>query len=355
MSPFSFDIQIKDLGGEKSTFEGTFFNDLDENEYVWKGTQLFKGTEKVSVTKKIGIPEPTNTKGSLQVLIDLSPLAYKKEGEVDQGQDLAQSYGDRMWQKVHCISSCQTKILTMVLQISVHALDAETKQKLIGEMPELSGAEKSILHDNGDFFRLFAIHDLAERLKKLPELGDDVKKHVMFKKYWFQLMMTSYVPPQASSEPDPVVMYGWDRTKNAATLEKLQRQYLDVTMRCYETGYIAKVPLWQEFLTQPSYWFRVYAAYLESEEHINPWLLTLPSRKSDKNALTPEMEIVQWGNKLTLLKHAADRAGASDANDLDVKRTTDILNSALQTHLSYAQLVNADLASHAHEVPLPSI
>lgn len=57
------------------------------------------------------------------------------------------------------------------------------------------------------------------------------------------------------------------------------------------------------------------------------------------------MEIVQWGNKLALLKHAADRAGTSDARDLDVEKTTKILKS-------HAQLVNADLASHAYEVPL---
>lgn len=88
------------MGGEKSTFEGIFTNDLDQKEYIWKGTQLFKETE-VSVTKNIDIPVPPGTKGSLQVPINLSPLAYKQEGEVAQGQDVAQYYGDKMLQKVH--------------------------------------------------------------------------------------------------------------------------------------------------------------------------------------------------------------------------------------------------------------
>lgn len=101
LSPFSFEILIKNLGGKRSTFEGTFTNDLDQKEYIWKGTQLFKGTEKVSITKKIDISVPPGTKGSLQVLIDLSSLAYKQEGEVAQGQDVAQYYGDKMLQKVH--------------------------------------------------------------------------------------------------------------------------------------------------------------------------------------------------------------------------------------------------------------
>lgn len=165
----------------------------------------------------------------------------------------------------------------------------------------------------------------------------------MFKRHCFLQMMTSFVPPPASSgQVDPFVKYGWDRTKNAANVKTLQRQYLDITMRWYKTGYIAKAPLWQEFLTQLSYWFRTYAAYLESEQYINP------SRNNDKNALTPEIEIVQWGNKLTLLKHAADRVGTSSAKDLDVEKTTKILKS-------HAQLVNADLASHAYKIPLLDI
>ena len=136
----------------------------------------------------------------------------------------------------------------------MHVLGTETKQYLIGEIPDLSDVEKGILKDNGYFFCFFSTHALAERIKKLPEINDDVKEYLMFKRHCFLQMMTSFVPSPASpGQADPVVKYGWDRTENAVDLEKLQRQDLDITMRCYETGYIAKVPLWQEFLTQPSY------------------------------------------------------------------------------------------------------
>lgn len=231
----------------------------------------------------------------------------------------------------------------------MHALDPETKRTLVPNLPPLTNEEATILQSNEEFFRRAAIHSLAEGLKKMAEVSEESKKHIHWKFHWFQKMMTSYVKPPAGPDgkvQDPVDEYGWKREVNGPEISKLQKQYLDVTMRCYELGYKIRCPMWMKFLKHPVYWFKLYASWL-TRGNVDNWTITLPGRNNDLNAMPAQAEVLQWGNKLSLLRHAAP---AEAQAELDVDKVTTELNSTAQLSLVYSGLVNEDSARRTEEV-----
>ena len=101
-SDYTFDIIVTDLGKTDASFKGTMsWQGID---YIWTGR--CRSTER-KVNREmtvIDIPKPEGLKGSLQELRDITPFAWKNEGEkVPKGTDLAQLRGDEILQTVRHI------------------------------------------------------------------------------------------------------------------------------------------------------------------------------------------------------------------------------------------------------------
>lgn len=344
-SDYTFDITVTDFGNQAAKFEGTMnWQGID---YEWTGQCISKGKVDREVTE-ISLPKPAGLEGTLQELRDISPLAWKNEGkDIPRGTDLAQLKGDEVMQK-----------------ITVHALDDETKRTLFPSQPPLSPAESSILADSRDYFKRAAVHLIAEQLKKIhqinpkiskgssvgfqTEFDQTVVKHITYKWKTFMSMMTSFAPP-TDGKPDPVVEYGWDRTKDAELIIRLQSQFQEASMRCYLEGYKLRFPEWDKFLKHPVYWFKCFSSLLVSPEHCNRWVHTLidPLQNTNKNAVTANQEVLLWGNKLSVLKQASPK---EVRDQLDIGEVTEYLTSQAQLALAHAQLVNNDLVESTKRV-----
>lgn len=334
-APYAFDI-VFSSPGSTANFKGTF-TDEDNQQWEWKGRCIMPSMDTtIYVHPKPDITAPKDLKGSLGDLIEISPFAWQNGDGFQAGDDVAQVRGDEMWQK-----------------IAFHSLPPSIKTRLFRDLHPLTGPERDLLDKYPEFFKRFAVHEMAERLKKTQQMPADIKDHIQYKKYWFLQMMTSYAPPKkGSGQPDPVVQYGWDREKNKKELVNLQKQYMGVAMDCYETGYISFRSEWTQFLEQPDYWFQIYARYLESDEHMGPWLakLLLPARREDTHTMPVSVEVMHWGNKLSLLKHAVARIDPGRARELDVEKTTETLTTAASLHYAYAQMLNDNLVVQMREI-----
>lgn len=190
-------------------------------------------------------------------------------------------------------------------------------------------------------------------------LGDDTKKHIFYKRHWFMKAMVCYETPTNNTD-DPVEKYGFKRNnpQDMATLKELQDSYREITMACYEAGFIQFRAEWNIYIKHPGYWYKVLARYLVSETHVESWLAKLdPSRQETKEALPSQVEVMQWGNKLTLLKHALAKSDPTAAAELEksdpetgeclgVDYVTRLLNTAAVNHYAYGQTINEDLINH---------
>ncbi|RGP72149.1 poly 1 [Fusarium longipes] len=331
LTPYSFDIIVEPTA-KGPTFMGSIT--IENVEYEFKGRFWMQAQKVIQVTKAPEIPTPEKLEGTLNEFLTITPFAYKDEGMVKQGQDGAQVLGDDMWQR-----------------ISMHAISPEMKEKVLKNLQPLSDPEKKLLEKYVLFFKHYAVHDLAEKLKRVPDIPDRLRKHIQWKRYWFLKMMTSYAaPPPEANEPDPVVQYGWDRKNNKDELKALQDQYLGLTMECYEMGYVTFCQPWITFLKEPYYWYKVYASYLESKEHIEGWAKKLPSRSNDKGKMSVSVEIMHWSNKLNLLKHAVARTDPEKAKSLNVDDTVDKLTTALNMSFTLAQVLGGELSKHILQI-----
>lgn len=223
------------------------------------------------------------------------------------------------------------------------------RDKLLKNLQPLEQREKDLLAKYHEFLKRFAVLDLAEKLRKTADIPDKLRVHIAPKREIFLKMMTSYTKPPAGEE-DPVVQYGWNRDDNKDELQTLQTQYLGLTMDCYEMGYVTFCPKWMTFLKEPHYWYQVYSAWLVSKDNLKPWLAKMPSHSSDKGKMSPDVEVMHWANKLTLLKHALARTDAEKAKSLEVKDTVDKINAAVTGYYNYAQTFDEELAKHLIQV-----
>jgi hypothetical protein len=105
------------------------------------------------------------------------------------------------------------------------------------------------------------------------------------------------------------------------------------------------------FAPDAEYWFRAYAEYLCCDEHTSQWVVLMTDTEAalQLSAITMQQQVLQWGNKLLLLKQAAP----SDVQaKLDVDAVTTFLNSVAQLSLAKRQIfspANADLLAQVSE------
>ncbi|KAF4447048.1 polyprotein 1 [Fusarium austroafricanum] len=332
-TPWAFDLVV---GAPKSgaKLAGTY---TDENckKWAWAGRCTVPSMViKIHEKRLPDIPKPPGVTATINDFAQINPFAWESGDGFKRGDDVAQIRGDEMWQK-----------------ISLHALPPAIKQRLFRDLQPLTPPEETLLKKYPEFFKRFSVHEMAERLKKTDAMPTGIKNHIQYKKYWFLQMMTSYVPPKKeSNKPDPVVQYGWDREKNKKELTTLQTQYMGVAMDCYEAGYISFRSDWTQFLEHAEYWYQMYDRYLVSEGHLKPWLAKLPSRKEEKGAMPVPVEVMHWGNKLSLLKRAVARVDKAKADTFDVEKTTKRIATAAALHFTYAQVLDEHLITQMREI-----
>ncbi|ETS78627.1 hypothetical protein PFICI_10689 [Pestalotiopsis fici W106-1] len=326
-SDWAFDIKVDHLGREDASFVGTLTT--VSGTVRWEGSFVTKAPVEVLVTSKPS-EQPEDIEGSAEELVGFTPYAGQDEGDIKKGQDAAQVYGD-----------------AMMGRISMHALDPETKKTLLPQLDELNGEEKQLLKDNPDFFRRWAIHDLAERLKKEKMLSDELRKHILFKKHWFLKMMTENT--KSTTGDNAFIKYWGSRTaENEKETEKLRGQYLDVTSRCYNAGFLHKctrLKIYCQDDRSAIYWFKLLEAYLLSDEKVDELRYNSNHQHVSKDAITVQSEILHWGQKMTLLRNAVKNV--DERRKLDVGNVMTTLNGHITDHAAqYQQIIDNDLAGH---------
>lgn len=223
------------------------------------------------------------------------------------------------------------------------ALDSGTINSLLPNcLRPLTANETSILNNNRDFFERGAVHLLAERLKKDEKIPADISKHIIYRWDLYMKMLTA-PPPTEKGDPDAAVVYGFTRGKDDALIKKLQTQFQDATMACYDLGYQKQCTNWSKFLYHPKYWYDVYHQLLLSEEHITQWTAhsTDTNDYTGINAIPGKDQVLMWTKKLSLLKHAAENAG-EDALKMDIEHLSDVLLARIHEYMEFTQLLNDD-------------
>ncbi|EOD44494.1 hypothetical protein UCRNP2_8793 [Neofusicoccum parvum UCRNP2] len=327
ITEFSFDIIVTDFGTDQAAFTGTMTT--IQGTYDWYG----EFSDRKEVTKKfekVVTQAPPNLVGSIAELVGITPVAWKAKGSVKAGEDAAQKYGDELMNK-----------------IMMHALDPETRKTLLPNLPALDATAQSILDENRSFFRRGAIHLLADQFKEMKEVDEKLKKCITTKFKQFMDMLTA--PAVASEDGSPakdssIAAYGWDPVNDAQKVSDLRLQYQRVTMRCYQEGYKVQCPEWGRYLKEPEYWFNEYSQFLVSREHVGPWRGSVVQRANQPGTISVDQELLQWGNKLSMLKNAAPK---DRWDTLDVDRVTGVLAGEAQMALVYAQKVDDELLAAA--------
>lgn len=232
----------------------------------------------------------------------------------------------------------------------MHALDPETRRTLLPNLPDLDPTMQAILDQNRDYFHRGAVHLLGDQLKQMDAVSQELKNGIRTKFDRFMSMITTPAPTDAKKyvrEKDPVVLYGWDPVADADKVATLRSQYQTVAMRCYQEGYKIQCPEWSRYLEQPVYWFKVYTEWLIAPEHYKPWSASIVRRATTQGSIPVDQELLQWGNKLSMLKTAAPRE-LQEA--LDVDKAIGFLAGVAQEEIAYAQLVDDELLKTAKQV-----
>ena len=230
----------------------------------------------------------------------------------------------------------------------LHALDDNTRADLLPNLQPLDAMSISILQDNKDYFKRSAIHFLAEQIKKMQGVNPDLTKSIAWRFQPFNDMLGSTEKAQPEEE-DPVKLYNkdWDREKNAKEIGLLRSQHLNATMRCYQEGFKLYCPEWHVYLKEPVYWFKYYAAYLQSDPLIEKWEAGLTDRTERVNVLSAAQEVYLWSSKLLMLKFAAPE---KEALALNVDEVTEYLSQKAANVTTLKQLINKDMVKKLKEV-----
>lgn len=231
----------------------------------------------------------------------------------------------------------------------MHSLEHTSGNDLVGIQQPLDQVETEILTANKDFFQRGAVHTLCEQIKTMKGMDPEISGHIKWKYNFYLRMLASPSAPKAG-QWDPVGLYGLKRETDAPLLAKLQSQYQNATMSCYDLGYRRQCPEWQHYLQAPDYWFKVYQQRLLSEEFIKKWVTTSINPGSGPSGqVSGEEQVRIWSNKLSLLKHAAQAQG-KDKPEFNVEYISNALLGRLHQEAAYFQLLNENLVKESSRV-----
>jgi hypothetical protein len=227
----------------------------------------------------------------------------------------------------------------------MHAIDDTAGKKYLGTIPPLEPAEQNLLINYNDFFRRAAIHMLCDQIKKTNGMDTKVTNHIKWKWDSYMKMLTS-TRVAGKGGYDAVFTYGLDREKDAALITKLQQQFRDASMACYELGYLVVCPEWKRYTTSPEYWFKVFEQRILSTEHMNKWAVqSVDTTPTDFARRDGKEWVLVWSNKLSLLKHAAEKQG-KDISKIDIEHISNTLLDRLHQQPAYSLLVNDELVKN---------
>lgn len=168
------------------------------------------------------------------------------------------------------------------------------------DIPHLS--PKSILHDDYDFLRAAAMRVLCRDLSKAPWLANEFRKHVKDQVDPFFTAVMSSNPPD----------------------QRIQHQCFDALDRCYYIAYVALRPALKTYVRDPVNWFKKFADYIISNEHLDRWVPTLREIPDGQPSMITQLQMKR--HKLALLKSVAGDNGGG----LDVDKAINALMQALK-------------------------
>jgi len=386
-SPWTFTIDITDFGDAlQSKFTGTLV--IDNITHDWQGECQGKIELPVTSTKD-NIPKPaglTDADGTISELTQsISAIAAVGEGKDKDallpGQDGAQYHADKL-----------------MVKLMMHALN---DAPVLPPQEPLDANMSQILSNSRDFFERAAVHMLSEQIKTQSGMDQEIAKHIKWKYSDFMKMVASPKPkPAAAADTttttpvsdaiddeikvqlkerkledtqdsaflkkaraewdkdeslvkqlsDPVWLYGLDATTDAVLIQKLKDQFQAASMACYDLGYRRQEPKWEKYLKHPDYWFRCYQQWLLSDEHMNHFAAaTIDTTNANASTMSAEDQVRALGNKLSLLKHAAQNQN-KDSKDFDVEHICDTLHAHCHEKMAYMQVLSDDLVKESYRL-----
>lgn len=240
----------------------------------------------------------------------------------------------------------------------------DESRKLIGmEHATLLDGEQDILEANRDFFFRGGVHLLADYISDMHDVDPELTKHIPPGKLSQFMAMAAAVSDPKDELKDPVVMYGWSRTKNEAIMKKMQEQRADANTRLYLAGYKAKVPEFEKYLKDAKtadYWYKYFAWYLRTAEmraEFASRAADIRDQKvsSEEGLLPPEQQTWSWGMKLSMLRYCGTAELKADkTNDVD-HVLEPLMAECKMSVTSYALVINKETVERTREVSIATL
>ncbi|GJE88406.1 hypothetical protein PsYK624_044890 [Phanerochaete sordida] len=299
---YTFRITLNVTTAEANqTFLGTWED--GGKTYDWKGefraahtrpastkpAETDKGPGGMTVTQLMAIT-------SLKPTQKLVPVeVFDKDGNKTTEQrvvqeDMAQNESDRIFCKVVLASAPE-----------------DVRKVLAPEMAPLAPEELKIKAMGPKFLEYAGVVNVLSFLKKSSEVDQRQRDRIDGNKCDAFVRACATFGDPLPGVQDPVVAFGWNRTTDKATIERVQIEYRTVAEACYRLGYRLSVSDFQPFWKDPATakeWYKLLAQHLVSPYHIQELQARI---KTDPKKIPHD--IFDWQNKLQILAEVAGDIG----------------------------------------------
>lgn len=128
---------------------------------------------------------------------------------------------------------------------------------------DISGEEGRLVENSPDFVQWGSVHLLMLRLAQHPKVDSDIRSRINSKKAGFFFPACVQRRPPRSPQPDPVVEYGWDRTRDKDLIQRMQDQCARLFMGCDYLAYMKATPAMAQYCQKdPADWYKRLAGHL---------------------------------------------------------------------------------------------
>ncbi|EKM51689.1 uncharacterized protein PHACADRAFT_261982 [Phanerochaete carnosa HHB-10118-sp] len=125
--------------------------------------------------------------------------------------------------------------------------------------------EADIISRSPDFVDRGSVHLLMQRLAQNSKVAHDVRSKINANRaaLFFPACVQRKPPP--STQPDPVVEYGWDRTRDKDLVQNMQDQCARLFLECDRLAFMAATPEMAQYCRdQPADWYQRLTSHLTS-------------------------------------------------------------------------------------------
>lgn len=128
-----------------------------------------------------------------------------------------------------------------------------------------TAAEEHLMKITPAFSEACSVHLLMQRLAQDPHVGADERKRINTTKAELFLPACAQREPPQASQPDPVVQYGWDRTRDKMTIMTMQNQCAWLFLSCDRIAFVEATPAIAPYCSDgPKKWYADLARYITS-------------------------------------------------------------------------------------------